>query len=282
MDLNVRVEGTLSGSIENAVSFETGLTRGQLQTTEVAYEHHGEEFSPEDRGALPAFFEDLLLGRPMPTTFATRSVQDIDTLMAIALFLHRDLATHPNTPSFVSLVDFVHRRGLPALAHIEEPLARFLSALRSHFPESSLSQRELSARLISAIGWIREYIHEGTLPVLGPAPSSSVRVLDQGTGGFAVAETSGCLWDGWVELYRLGFLRGVLISAAGDRKKVLIARKSHHVRFDLSTAARLLNQVEIVMAEAPEWTVSRDALWLEQPAGTLILLKDILAILLRV
>src|SRR5215831_14816074 len=102
MELNVRIESALTGPIESAVSFETGLTRRQLQEN-IAYEHHGEDFSPDDKGALPSFFEDLLLGRPMPPTFATRSIQDVDTLVAIALFLHRDLATHPNTPGFVAV-----------------------------------------------------------------------------------------------------------------------------------------------------------------------------------
>ena len=285
MELSVRVESSLTGLVDQAVSFETGLTKAQLTAPNVVgYDHHGENFSPDDKGALPCFFEDLLLGRPMPPIFATRSVQDVDTLTAIALFLHRDLVMQPNTPAFVAIVDFVHRRGLPALAHIEEPLARFLSALRSHFPEKGLSQRELSARIISAVSWIREYVHEGTIPVLGPTPNSSVRVLDQGSEGFAVAETGGALWDGWVALYRLGFLRGVLVSTStnNDRRHVLIARKSHHVALNLRSAARLLNQVEIVMGENPEWTVSKDGLWLEPPSGTLILLKDILAVLTRV
>jgi hypothetical protein len=280
MDLVVRVETTLSGLVDNAVSFETGISRSQLASS-VGYEHHGQDFSSEDKGALVCFYEDLLLGRPMPLTFATPYVQDVDTLVAIALFLHRDLATNPNTPGFVSVVDFVHRLGLPALAHIEEPLARFISALRSYFPEG-LSRRELGERLVSGVGWIREYVQEGTIPVLGPTPSSAVRILDQGTGGFAVAETSGSLWDGWVEIYRLGFLRGVLVSAQEERKRVLIARKSHYVAFDLHAAARLLNQVETAMGEEPEWTVSRDGLWLERPSPTLILLKDVLAILMRV
>lgn len=283
MELNVKIDKALSGLVSDAVSFETGLTKELLlDPSMVSYEHHGDGFSPDDKGALPCFFEDLLLGRPMPATFATRSVQDVDTLVAIALFLHRDLAINANTPGFVYLVDFVHRRGLPALAHIDEPLARFLSAVRTHFPDKGLSQRELSQRVPAAVDWIREYIHHGTIPVLGQAPNADVRLLDQGTRGFAVAETAGSLWDGWVKLYRLGFLRGVLVSNDGERKRVLAARKSHHVQFNLDAAARLLNQMEIAMGELPEWHASSDRLWLESPAGTLILLKDILAVLTRV
>ena len=282
MALNVRVEAALTGLVENAVSFETRLTRAQLQTEALGYDHHGSDFTPEDKGALPSFFEDLLLGRPMPPTFATPAVQDIDTLVAIALFLHRDLALHPNTPGFVSVVDFVHRRGLPALAHIEEPLARFFSALRGYFPERGLSQRELSARIISAVSWIREYVHDATIPVLGPAPNTTVRILDQGSEGFAVAETTGSLWDGWVQLYRMGFLKGILVTHQNERLSLLVAKKSHHVRFNLPLAAKLLNEMETVMGEAPEWLASSDGLWLERPSGTLILLRDILAVLSRV
>lgn len=282
MELNVRIERALSGVVGGAVSFETGLTREQLQDSGVVgYEHHGESFTADDKGALPCFFEDLLLGRPMPLTFATRTVQDVDTLVAMALFLHRDLAINTATPSLVYLVDFVHRRGLPALAHVDEPLARFLSTLRSRFPEQGLSQRELSERVMSALEWIREYLHNGTIPALGPAPGD-VRILDQGTRGFAVAETAGSLWDGWVQLYRLGFLRGILVASQGERRRALVAKKSHHVQFDLETASRLLNQMETAMAEPPEWRVSADGLWLESPPGTLILLKDTLAILTRV
>jgi hypothetical protein len=284
MELNVRIEKALPALVPGAISFETGARRADLDAPDVfAYEHHGEEFRPSDRGALPCFFEDLLLGRPLPLTFATHSIQDIDTLVAIAVFLHRDLATHPATPELVYTADFVHRLGLPALAHIAEDKARFLSALRGYFPEKGLSQRELSERVVTAVGWVREYLQEGRIPVLGPVPQSDIRVLDHGTSGFVVAETPGNLLDGWVELFRLGFLRGVLFGhRAGDRKAVLVARKSHFVALDLPAAARALNQLEITMGETPEWTVSRDGLWLEHQAGTLLLLSQVLAVLVRV
>jgi hypothetical protein len=283
MDLNVRIDRNLPLVVPDAISFETGCTRAQIQDPAiVAYNHHGPEFTTEDRGALPSFYEDLLLGRALPLVFATTRIHDIDTLLAIALFLHRDLATHPLTASFVYTVDFVHRQGLPALAHIEEDLARFFSSLRTYFPDTGLSQRELGQRITTSVGWIREYIHEGKLPDLGRAPRTEVRVIDHGTSGFVVAETKGSLWDGWVELYRAGFLRGVLIDASGDRRHVLIARKSHYLSFDLTTASRILNQMESAMGELPDWSVSQEGLWLKSPPdGTLILLNDLLAILTR-
>jgi hypothetical protein len=286
MDLNVRIEKGLPPLVEGAVSFETGATREQLaDPSQIAYEHHGPEFSPLERGALPAFFEDLLLGRPMPLVFATPQIQDVDTLVAISLFLHRDLATHPAMPGFVYLTDFVHRLGLPALAHIDEDLARFFSALRTYLPDEGLSQRDLSNRIQHAVSWTRKYIHEGSVSLLGSAQVSSVQVLDQGTSGFVVAQCQGPLLDGWVELYRLGFLRGILVSSAqqNDRRHVLIARKSVYVLFDLKAAGRILNQMESAMGELPDWTVDPNGLWLKSPRdGTLILLQDTTQILIRI
>jgi hypothetical protein len=218
----------------------------------------------------------------MPPVFATPRIQDIDTILAIALFLHRDLATHPATAAFVYTVDFVHRLGLPALAHIEEDLARFLSALRAYFPETGISQRETSDRLTQSIGWLREYIHEGKIPVLGSQPRPEVRIIDHGTAGFVLAETSGPLWDSWVELFRAGFLRGILLSP-GERKRVLVAKKSAYLRFDLGLAGRTFNEMERAMGELPEWTVTQDGLWLMGPEiGTLILASDLLKVLTRV
>lgn len=283
MELNVRVEKSLPILVPDAISFETGASRVQVETPELfAYEHHGSEFTAMDRSALVRFYEELILGRPLPATFATRGIQDIDTVVAIALFLNRDLATLPATPEFVYTVDFVHRLGLPALAHIDESKARFLSALRQYFPETGMSQRELSERIVSSVTWIREYLQDGTIPILGQQPNSDVRVIDHGTTGFVIAETRGSLVDGWVELYRLGFLRGALIRLVGDRKQVLVSRKSLYVPFDLQLAARLLNQLESAMGESSEWRVTPDGLWLESGAVTALLLDHIREVLVRV
>jgi hypothetical protein len=285
MDLNVRIEKNLPQIVPNAVSFETGLSKTQLEDPSViAYEHHGPEFSASDKGALPSFYEDLILGRPMPTTLATPQIQDIDTLLAIALFLHRDLAIHPNTSGIVYTVDFVHRLGLPALAHLDSNLARFFSALRVYFPDR-LGQQELSKRLQDAVGWLKEYIEEGTLAVVGSSPLTDIRILSKGTGGFVVAvnESLGPLLDGWVELYRVGFLKGILIKRSGDKIHVVIARKSLYLPFDLIKACHILNQMETAMGELPDWKVSPDNLWLWSPEeGTLILVQHITEVLVRI
>lgn len=282
MYLNVRIEKDLPSIVEGAVSFETGASKAQV-ASEVAYEHHGPDFTTDDRGALPAFYEDLILGRPMPTVFATPRIQDIDTIMAITLFLHRDLATHPATPALVYTVDFVHRLGIAALPHLDDKLARFLSAMRAYFPEKGLSQRETSNRLQTAIGWLRQYIYEGTFAFVGKIPEVHVRGLDFGTNGFVVAEGHGPLLDGWIELYRLGHLRGLLVGPPqNDHRQVLIARKSLFLPLNLEAACRIFNQMEAAMGEPPEWQVVDD-LWLESPkGGTILLIQDMTKVLIRV
>jgi len=287
MDLNVRIEKDLPPVVPDAISFETGLSKAQIEDPSIlGYEHHGSDFSTSDTGALPRFYEDLILGRPMPTTLATPKVQDIDTLFAIALFLHRDLATHPSTASIVYTVDFVHRLGLPALAHLDDNLARFFSSLRAYFPETGLSQRELSERIQNAVGWLRDYIQNGKIALVGSRPRINIRILDQGTSGFVAASCNdeAPLLDGWVELYRLGFLKGILIKRASeDRNHVLIARKSHFMPFDLLKANVILNQMEAAMGEHPGWKIWPDNLWLQSPQeGTLLLLQHIIEVLVRV
>ncbi len=280
----MRVEQGLPPIVPDAISFETGASKAQTQDpTLYVYEHHGAEFPGEELGALPRFYQDLILGRAFPLTLATPGINDIDTLVAITLFLHRDLATHPATTSFVYTVDFAHRLGFAALAHIEEDLARFFTVLRGYLPDN-LGQREFAGRLTTAMGWIREYIHNATLPTLGPKPESNLRIIDAGTNGFVLAEASGSLYDAWYEIFKAGWLRGILIEVGSeDRRRVLMAKKSQYLTFDLNIASRLLNQMETVMGELPEWKVSSDGLWLEGPPnGTLILMQHLTDVMLRV
>jgi len=283
VELNVRIEKNLPAVVPDALSFETGASKAQAEDPSLCiYEHHGVEFSSYSRGALPSFYEDLLLGKALPLTFATPAVHDVDTLTAIALFLHRDLATHPATASFVYTVDFVHRLGFPSLAHIEPRLAQFLSVLRCYVPDNGVTPRELSERLTTAVKWVREYIQDGMTPSLS-GTNPRVRVIDVGSNGFVLAEAN-ALWDGWLELYRLGFLRGLLTEVVDqDRRRVLAARKSLYVPFNLEMAGKLLNQMELAMGEPPDWKLSPDGLWLEGPSdGTLILIKHVMDVLVRV
>ncbi len=283
LEFRVLVNPTYAGPVEGAVAFETGATIADVADPEkLTYEHHGPEFSPRAPGALTRFYEDLILGHPMPLTFVTRRVNDIDTVMAAALFMRRDIAIHPSAPSLVATIDLVHRHGLTCLGHVERDLGRFLRLLRAYLPPS-LGKEEAGTRLATAIDWITEYVKTGNLPHLG-SPWPDVRVLDRGTDGFVLAESHGPLLDGWVELYRQGFLRGLLVGPMNEegKRRVIISKKSDYLRFDLTKAADILNGMESAMGELPGWRIE-GPLWLFGPEeGTGILLRHLLDVLVRV
>jgi hypothetical protein len=283
LDFQLIVDPTFQGPVPNAVAFETGASIAQLLESETpVYEHHGPEFGPIAPGALTRFFEDLLLGRPMPLTFAVRQIGDVDTVMAAALFMRRDLVTHPKAPGMVAGIDLVHRYGLTCLGHLDSDLGRFLGFLRGYLAKT-LGKKETGTRLAQAIDWISGYMHNGTLPHSGVG-WPSVRVVDRGTNGFVLAETDGSLLEGWVELYREGFLQGVLVGPVNgeSRRKVVASKKSLFIPLDLGKAASILNEMERAMGELPEWRVE-GALWLHgSDDGTLILLRHLMEVLLRV
>jgi len=277
---NARVDPTLPVIVPDAVSFETGASREQAGDPSLfVYEHHGAGFGQADPGALTSFFEDLILGRPFPLLFATHRIRDLDTIFAMALFFDRTLAIHPAMPGVVAAVDIIHRRGLSMLGHIEPERGRFFRLLRSFFPEEGLSKRELGERLTTVVGWIRDHL-DGGGPVVGSWPK--VKVLDVGSNGFVLAETHDQLLGGWVELYRMGYLRGLLVSEEVDsRRKVLVSRKSAYLDFNLFTAASVFNDMERAMGELPEWHT--DGVWLWGPEqGTLILVTHMIELLRRV
>ena len=124
---------------------------------------------------------------------------------------------------------------------------------------------------------------EDRLPALPPEPEPP-RPFDYGTNGFVLAQAApkAPLEDGWVELYREGYLRGALFSPPEqDRRTVLVARKSPFLAFDLWKAAEVLNEAERAMGEPPGWLA--DELWLRGPEqGTLLLVSAITKVLIRV
>lgn len=286
LEFNVTIDPSLPVVVPEAISFETGATRKQAGDPALfVYEHHGDEFGTADPGALTSFFEDMILGRPLPLVFATHQIRDLDTIVAMALFFQRALAIHPAMPGFVACVDLVHRRGPAMLGHIEPDLGRFFMLLRSVFPDEGLSKRELGERIATAVVWITDYLN-GMPPALGKQ-WPNVRVLDIGTEGFVLAETLGDLTGGWVELFRRGHLRGLLIGPDTDgRRRALIARKSFSVSFDLHKAAEVFNEMERAMGERPDWILAgplHNPLWLWGPKrGTLIRVGQMLELLKRV
>jgi len=198
---------------------------------------------------LSPFWWDLVAGRPLPLKFVTRRIDDERTLIAMALFLYRDLATHPRMSEVLVASDFWRVQPDWGLAHVDRDLGRFLILLRDYVRPSGLDRKTLGDRMVTAITWIRKFVTEDWLPSLPLVPMPTV--LDVGTNGFVVASTTGSLDDGWLDLFRMGHLRGVLVRERQDGLlDVLIARKSRWATLDLNAAAEALNEVS-----ASRWAV---------------------------
>jgi hypothetical protein len=224
---------------------------------------------------LTAFFEDLVLGRALPTRFVAHRVDGMDTVVAMALFLHRELAIEPRTPGFVASVDFLHRRGLTVVGHVDRDMEQMVYLLNDapEGPDPDWLQR--------ALGWVRDYLLKGEVP--GYAREARLRIVEVGTNGFVVATTEETqLLRAWIELYRKGYLRGAVFGKDVEgRRPVLISRKSAYVELDLAKAASILNEMEAAMGENPGWSV--DGMWLSgPPQGTYVLPAHLLSVLTRV
>lgn len=265
----VIIDPDLSPEIENVVAF--GEFTSPNGTAAIF---------PDGALALTRFYGDLVLGRPFPLTLVLRKIDTIGKIVSLVLFLHRDLAIHPKMPALVAAASFVDQLKLVGLAHIDPDLARFFKFLVSYLPPT-LSRSDLKKRLVTVVGWIREYLLEDRLPALPPAPPIP-RILDVGTNGFVLAEGQCPLEDGWVELFRQGYLRGALFSPDRDgRRIVMVARKSPFLDFDLRKAADILNEAEQAMGEPPDWVT--DGLWLNSPPkGTLLLVSAITKVFVRI
>lgn len=227
---------------------------------------------------LPAFFYDLVRGRAVPTAFVARALTP-GLLVALTLFLHRDLTLRPAMLSLVASCGVVDRLGLAGVAHIDRDLARFFKLLVAYLPEK-MGRKERQQKLETAVGWVRDYVLTGKLPAL-PAEPQPPRVLDVGSGGFVLAEGP-ALEDGWLELFRQGYLWGVLLGPCKkDRRRVLAARKSPFPPFDPPKAAEVFNEAERAMGEPGEWV--GEELWLWGPSGgTLLLPTQIVDVVIRI
>lgn len=230
---------------------------------------------------LSRFYVDLVMGRPFPLQFVTHAVADIECLVAIALFLDRTLALHPKTSNFVASLNLVGTLGAAGMAHIDRDMARFILFLEQYTVQKKVSQKEMEQKLSSAIQLIREYILEDRLPSL-PPEQPLPKVLDTGTNGFVLAETTRptSLILSVVELYRSGYLRGVIFCD----QHVLAFKKGKFLQFDLVQAAETLTQAE-------PGTEGKDAFWYLHPgnvllsspsSGTSIPREDLIRLFLRV
>lgn len=236
---------------------------------------------PDDPTALSCFFLDPIQGRPYPLTLVIRSIHTVGHLVSVALFLHRDLAIHPAMPALVMAASLVDELKLAGLAHIDRDLARFFQLLEGYLPPN-LSKKAQQERLGTAVGWIRQYVLDGQLPAL-PVEPAPPRILDVGTNGFVLAESvlKVSLESCWVELYRQGFLRGAVYGQPrkDGHRRVLVARKSTLLAFDLRKVADILNEAETAMGEPPGWVAS--SLWLKSDS-TLLKPEDVTKVLVRV
>jgi hypothetical protein len=225
-------------------------------------------------GNLPVFYHSLISGHPFPLKFAIKVLEDVDTLLAIALFLHRDLAVHPTMTGIVASVSLACAEPFWGLAHIDRDLARFIQHIRKY-----LAQTNAGDRIPSVLTWIRDYVHTGQLPQMPPERPLPV-VLTTGSDGFVLAETRGSFQEGWVELFRQGFLRGVLVGPSkNDRRAMMLARKSPVVTLDLNRLASAFNAIEQAMGEPPEWELEGETL---KTPGTMIAILHILAVVSRI
>ncbi len=240
---------------------------------------------PQDYPLLP-FFHDLIQGRPFPLTLKMKHLGP-QNILIVALFLQRDLAVEPSMASLVMAADLVDRFGLSGMAHIDREFADFFFLWGKYLPVSSLHTRDAQARLVTVLGWIRQYVKGGRLPsALLPSSSNIPRILDSGTNGFVVAEASMTrsdnLLDCWVELYRMGYLCGILFGQLdGDRRVMMGAKRSPYVSLNLVKAAEILNEAELAMGELPEWGVEQDLGLLSPPSGTLLAPSMVIEVLLR-
>lgn len=265
----VTINSDLDSDVEGVVAFGDFTSP---KGTAVIYPDSGE--------SLTSFYADLILGRPFPLSLVMRKVGSVGKLVAVALFLHRDLALHPKMLALVAATDLVDRFQVGGLAHVEPDLARFFKFITAYIPPD-LSLTQQKSRLVTVVAWIREYVLEDRLPSLPPATPDPV-IFDVGTNGFVLAEARSSLEDAWIELYRKGYLRGAVFSSDKDgRRTVLAARKSHFLAFNLKRAAEVLNEAEAAMGEPPGWTVN--GLWLTGPErGTFLPVSAVTKVLIRV
>lgn len=227
-------------------------------------------------------YVDLILGKPVPLALAARRIETLGQALILALFLRRGLALHPRMHQLVVSTALADRFSLGGLAHVERDLARFLLLIQGYVVDPKLGRKELGRRLATMVEWVEDWVEDDRMPQL-PVEPDPPRVLDQGTNGFVVAETTGPLEAGWLDLYRMGYLRGVLVTTVKNgRRGVLGARKSQFVAFDLPQAARLLTTVEEPLGGL-QWAAHHEGLWLAGPVeGTELPLDAILKVLLRV
>lgn len=232
----------------------------ELETPAVAFgqfisKHPGAIVYNDDDASSPLsrFYVDLICGRPLPLQYVTRELRGLSSVVSLALFMDRTLALHPKTQSLVSSVEMASALQESGLAHIDRDLARLFLFLDQYLFSGPLRKKDVEGKLPQVLEWVRNWILEDRLPTLSEEPPPP-KVLDRGTNGFVVAETTSTkLTEGVIELYRQGHLRGVLYSQQGETTHVLAFRKSRYLQFDLQKAAGMLNVVAKELGQPQDW-----------------------------
>jgi hypothetical protein len=267
-----------SESRAESVRFETGV--GPTQLGPGVYEHHGDGFDSFTPGALTRLFEDLVIGTKLPLVFSTLSVRAPDTILAIAIFMGRDLLLLPSTPGLVYGVDLAHRFGPQLLAHLDPIVSGFFKAFPKFFTPN-LTNREIGERIATMVQWTREYLVDGKYPNLGGSPPE-VRILDVGLNGFVLAEALNVSMDAWEVLYRDGYLRGVILGPEVDgRRRILASRKNERAWEDLPKSVLYLNDLEAMSNGIPEWKFDGDFVY-SPSVGTNVLISHLLKVFLGI
>lgn len=210
-------------------------------------------FSYGGVNALSEFYEDLLKGAPFPFSFHAYSLWGADALVAVAIYLHRELALLPQTTALVGYICFHRRMGEFSLAHVPPEVAAFIRLLESVSWER-LTDKEQGERISTSVSWIREYLLGDKLPhlVRPTAPS----IITVGSNGFVVAESLNPSREVWTELYRAGYLRGVLMGPETDEGSTyLLSKKSEYLEFDLYKGEKLLNELEAIHEGPAVWKI---------------------------
>lgn len=265
------------------LTFEVGLTVGEGNPRALTEPLVGlGQFEVKDAGAvaylpgpdqLAKFYLDLISGRPLAPKMVLVRIEEVSHLVALALFMDREVALHPRASGFVNAVTLMETLGGAGAAHCERDTEAFLRFIWRFYVEGP--SVEEAQRVTKVLTWIREFVLDGKRPAMPPLPPPP-KVLDHGTNGFVVAEVQHpTLYDAVVELYRWGYLRGVVY----HRQQVLAFRKSAYLQFDLAEAKVKLNAMEQAEGAPPDW-VAGDLLL--SHLGTKIPRRLITEVLLRV
>jgi len=182
-------------------------------------------------------WSDLVLGRPLPLELQIKSVTDLNSLCALAIFIDRELALNSRMSQLLASVQMVGL-GLAGIAHIPQDQAVFLLFLQAYLADSvGSSPNQMATRSQTALQWLRDYVLDGTVPNLRFF-RPDLKILETKPNGFAVFSTDhSSNSEAVVEAFRMGFLSGVLY----NRTSVTIFRKSAYINLDLELLAdRLL------------------------------------------